>query len=374
MRIGELLLEHSWVHGPDLARALGEQRHTNQRLCSLLISRGLLDPDHAARALGEQHQVAAVLQRHFENRDRSLVRLLPAALARAWFALPIGRNRDGELIVCVRDPRPELAAILAPNGDRIVLAVGPASQLERLIDGAYNERVDPSDDFEVDMTTGSVDVEVDLGSGPIVLGVRSDNALADLGSMTLVELDDDRVDKDPTQSGSLAVAGMRSTTIPPFAALTIDGTIAAIDAAGSRDAATDLAMRFAHARWAATLLLTIKDGAALGHRGHGTLLSNDAVQAIALPLGAPSIIKLAHDSRRIASEPPPGSGPIQERLLRLLGQPSAPTAAPITIAGRVACVLVVGDSIGGGQPAHDLERLAGALADAYARVLRDKKS
>src|SRR5687768_6071419 len=72
MRVGEILIVNGWVDGPSLQRAIAEQRHTGKRLCSLLIGRGLLDSDHASRALGEQHGVAAVLQRHLEHRDRAL--------------------------------------------------------------------------------------------------------------------------------------------------------------------------------------------------------------------------------------------------------------------------------------------------------------
>ncbi|MEO8706256.1 MAG: hypothetical protein ABI867_39870, partial [Kofleriaceae bacterium] len=156
--------------------------------------------------------------------------------------------------------------------------------------------------------------------------------------------------------------------------MTIDDAIDAIDAATTRDAATDVAMRFAHGRWAAALLLMIKEGAALGHRGHGAQLSADAVDAVAIPLTAPSIVKVAHDTRRLATEPPPGAGAIHERLVRLLGSARTAMAIPISIAGRVACVLAVGDAIGAGHAARDLDRLAGALADAYSRVLLHKKT
>jgi hypothetical protein len=366
MRVGEILLEHGWVDAASLKRAIAEQRHTGKRLCSLLIARGLLDPDHAARALGQQHDVAAVMQRHFENRDRSLVQLLPAALARSCFALPIGRNREGDVIVCVRDPRPELHAVFAQAiGGGVLIAVGPATQLEHLIDLAYEPS--PSDEYDVDLTTGPIaTIDFESGNGHL-------DAIPDLSHMTLVELDDDRVVKDASQTNPMS--GMRPTTIPPFAPLpmTIDDAVTAIAGSTTRDAATDIAMRYAHGRWVATLLLMIKEGAALGHRGHGTQLSVEAVQAISIPLTAPSVVRAAHDSRRLATEPPPGAGAIHERLERLLGQPRAAMAIPIAIAGRVACVLAVGDLVGSGNGAADLERLATALADAYARVIRDKK-
>ncbi len=379
MRVGEILLEHGWVDAPSLGRAIAEQRHAGKRLCSLLISRGLLDPDHAARALGQQHDVAAILQHHLEHRDPALTRLLPAELARTCFALPIGRNREGDVIICVRDPRRELyTAIQQALGSTFIMAVTPASQLEHLIDLAYEPS--PSEEYDVDLTTGPiVAIDIELNTGPIP---RISESLPDFGSMTLVELDDDRVAKDPSQSGQfVAASALRSSTIlPAHPAVTasrptsIEETITALDAAQSRDAATARAMQFAQHRWTAALLMMIKEGAAIGHRGHGTQLSPDAVQAVAIPLSAPSIVKVAHDWRRVATEPPQGSGTIQERLVKLLGQPRSPTAIPVVVATRVACVLAVGDAIGGGAPPRDLERLAAALGEAYTRIVRDKKT
>ena len=262
MQIGQLLVEQRWVSSEALARALAEQRLTGKRICSLLISRGLLDPDNAARALANQHNVPGVLQKHLEHRDPALARLLPPALARASFALPIGRTRNQELIVCVRDPRPELRGILASAvGGPVVIAVAPAHQLEQLIKSTYEGM--PSQirsgnelSFDVDLSTQAIatvrddaviaehaqpaeagalaappaasapppaaaagaapepagdEVEVDLRTRHIpVIG----DGLADLGSMTLVELDDARVTKDPSQSGQQAAVLPRTTTTP----------------------------------------------------------------------------------------------------------------------------------------------------------------
>jgi hypothetical protein len=360
-RIGEILLAHDWIDATSLARAIAEQRHTGKRLCSLLIAHALLDPDDAAQALGEQHDVAAIQQRHLENRDRSLVALLPNTLARAHFALPIGRNRDGAVIVCVRDPRPELhAALERAIGCTVILAVGPATQLEKLVDAAYEPVA--NEEFEVDLSTGPV--------GPVDAGSRA-GELSDLGSMTLVGLDDAGVSKDPTQSPQLPTD--RRTTIAPLSptAFTIDAAITALHAATTRDAALDVTMRFARGRWTASLFLAIKDGAALGQRGHGKHLTPDVVHTVSISLGAPSIIKVASDRRRIAMEPPQHAGAIQVELLRLLGKPRKPMAAPISVAGRIACVLAVGDPVAvGGDSVHELERLAGALGEAYTRLLK----
>ena len=397
--IGEILLERGWVERANLDRALAGQRHAGKRLCSMLIARGELDPDHAARALGEQHGVAAVLQKHLEHRERALVKLLSPDLARSCCALPIGRMGDDALIVCVRDPSPELRAALATALPRetLVLAVAPAHQLEALVAQSYDDD-DASNEFEVDLSTGPI----------ISIDVQPTGGLADLGALSLVELDDRRVAKDPSQSGMLTAAGKpappalprtssrnlapalprtssrniapalpRTLTSPPRALdvpVTLPDTLAALARSTARDEATDLAMKYAAGRWLASILLVIKEGAALGHRAHGAQLTGDSALAVLVPLTAPSIVQAAHDTRSLVAGTPP-TGAIEDRLEQLLGQPRFPAAAAVAIETQVGCVLVTGDPIAGDPEAAaaDLGRIATALGEAYTRIVHDAK-
>lgn len=451
MQIGQILVEQRWVAPEALAQAIAEQRHTGKRICSLLIARGLLDPDHASRALSTQHNVPGVLQKHIENRDRQLADLLPAAVARACFALPIGRTRSQALIVCVRDPRPELTEVLATAvGGPVVIAVAPAHQLEQLIKLTYAgvpSRVRTGEvSFEVDLSTRPIatmrdeaviarhlrtsdEVEVDLHTRQIaVVG----DGLGDLGSMTLVGLDDVRVTKDPSQSGkqsaalprtsttqfpppvrttagqhppgrmasasplpprttsgasippprTMTVPGLapaRTSTVPPRGSATsapmatpsLDATIAALDRATLHGDATELALQYLSGRFHHAVLFTISDGAALGARGHGGQLTDESIRAITVPLSAPSIVQVAHDSGRLATAAPADAGAIQDRLVRTLGNPHAFAAIPVEVDAGVAYVIAVGDPVAGAATAdHDLERLGRVLGAAYQRLPR----
>ena len=437
MQIGQILVEQRWVDPGSLARALADQPHLGVRICSLLIQRGQLDPDHAARALAAQHRVPGVLQRHLEHRDPALIRLVPAALARSHIALPIGRTGGGELIVCVRDPRPDLQAeIAAAVAGPVVIAVAPASQLEQLVQAAYGaDRPADEDSYEVDLSTRPIAILHDVAPVPapaapaasevgVDLQTRlpvTGDPLDHLGSMTLVELDDARVARDPSQSGQHAALPRTATgsylpprttsgSYPParttsgshplartttgsyartttgphpanapsagsgsmlagFHGPTLDTAIAAIGRAASLEAAADAAMhclvgRFRHAVW-----FTIHEGAALGERGHGDQLTSEVIQAMAIPLSAPSILQLAHDTRQLATAPPPDAGAIQDRLTRSLGYPHAPAALPVVVEAEVAFVIAVGDPFDDpASAARDLEQLGRALADALLRI------
>ena len=451
MQIGQILVEQRWVEPAALARALAEQRHTGKRICSLLIARGLLDPDNAARALAIQHNVPGLLQRHLDNRDHALAALLPVEIARSCFALPIGRTGSGELIICVRDPRPELHGVFATAiGAPVVIAVAPASQLEQLVKQAYEGRMTRAQQtaeisFDVDLTTRQIST---IHDEPAPAG-----GLGDLGSMTLVGLDDHGVDKDPTQTGPLntaqarpmagsaaAAARTRTGSSPPSRALprattplsragaaspTLPRTtsanpalprtmssnpalprttssnpalsrsaralprltappspaalaarepilitmLAAIEQATGLEAALDAAMGYAAVRFDHAVLFVISEGAALGDRGHGEPLTTEVIQAITIPLSAPSIVQVAHDTRELATESPVNAGLIQERLARTLGQPRAFAAVPIVVGARVAYVIAVGDRAAGAPPvAGDLVLLARALGAACQRL------
>lgn len=138
VRIGEILHRDGLVGAEDLAAALAEQAIARKRVASLLIIRGLVDPDVVARALAEQFGVSAALTKHLDNRDKALAKLLPANLARQHFALPIGRLRDGEIVLCVRDPKPHSQAAFERILNKpVLITVASAYALEPLIDETY---------------------------------------------------------------------------------------------------------------------------------------------------------------------------------------------------------------------------------------------
>jgi len=71
-------------------RALAEQGATPPPAVLLLIARGAVHPTTRSTAR-RAHEIAGALQRHLTGATPVLAKLLPAELARAWQALPIGR-------------------------------------------------------------------------------------------------------------------------------------------------------------------------------------------------------------------------------------------------------------------------------------------
>ncbi|HET9993100.1 MAG TPA: hypothetical protein VFQ65_31410, partial [Kofleriaceae bacterium] len=314
------------MRASDIVRALDEQPRSGRRLCSLLVTHGVLDFDDAARALGEQRGSPCALAKHLENRDAALTALIPAELGRASNVLPIGRTSNGTLIVAARDPAPALRATLEKLLGAVTLVITPATRLEQLIASSYGAA--PNDEFDIDLDS-AVDLEPLWPESPATAKSPppADVDMLDPDSirMALSDLDDERVAKDPTQSGLLQVNAMASAgSIKmsgtntsgafrlPAAAPSIAATKLALEHVGTRDAASDLAMSFLAGRWRSGAIVVIRDATAIGYRGHGIA----DLAELHLPLRLASTVQRAFETKRFANSSPPS--PAQDQLVRVM--------------------------------------------------------
>jgi len=399
MRIGELLIEQRRLRASDLTRALAE-KPAGTRLCSFLIEQGVIDHDDAARALGQQHNVACALTKHLDGRDPALASAIPAELGRGSCVLPIGRSTKGSLIVCVRDPAPALyaAIVQAVRGD-VLVVVTPASRLERLVAEAYGRDAADELDIEFDLAPEAAPSVVARTFSPRrittpampvpVVPPPPDMDALDPESirLSLTDLDDVRVDKDPAQSGQIPKMGRKTATLPPATKpvarpittpppsstaalpkkLSLDATHEGLRQAQSREAATDLVLEYVATRWSAGLVLALRERAAIGYRGYRVI----APESVTVSLGSPSTVQRAVQTRFVSVESPNGVG--QSTLIYALGGSCVPAAAPILVGGQPVAVIAVGDPIDGPSArdgaAADLATLAEALGTAYARIM-----
>lgn len=355
-RIGEILLLHEAVEPWVLTHTLREQPGTSQRLVSLLISRAQLDPDAGTLALAAQLDYPGAMQRHLERADRAVLDAIPAELGRRWVVLPLGRSRSDGLVVVARDPTPFLAAALSHVARTTVeLAVTPAAQLERLVRAAYGE-------LEVGPVPDEPAPRTQVPSQRLAVHeLRLDDdapALAHPRTVSRVLLD---TTPDLPRGRS---TGRSTSTITRD----LDGTLARIAAASNRGAAEQHVLAFAARQWAAALLASVEGGVAIGRRGHGARLGE--VAGLRLPLEAPSILQLAVTTGHASTSVPASA--LQARLSTLLGDATAPVAAPVVVDGAVIGLLAVGDPVRSElrNPAVQLGALADALAAAYERLAR----
>ncbi len=364
VRIGDLLVTLGLVRPGDVASALASGHRG--RLCSILISQGLLEFDAAARALGEQRGVPAAFDRHLANRDLAIAKVLPSDFGRASCALPIGRTSGGATIVAARDPDHALRTSLERLLGAVTLVITPATRLERLVAEAYGEA--PGDELDV-----VFDSSVEIPRMPPLPDV--DMLDPDSIRMALSSLDDVRVAKDPTQSGLIQMNTLTSSPgiklqqpgrALPRAAPTIAATIEGLERATTRDDATDLAMGFIAGRWLAGAIVVVREDTAVGYRGHGIA----DLAELHLPLRLPSTVARAIATQQVATVRPPS--PAQDQLARVL-RAQLIVAAPVVVDDHAIAVLVTGDSIHGPadtDAVNELGRLAYALGEAWDRIRR----
>ncbi len=361
MRIGELLLEQRKIRQSALTLALDEQKRSQRRVVSMLIKAGVLEFDDGSRALGQHRGVPCVLEKHLAARDPDVAKLLPAELARSWCALPIGRASSGALIVCARDPDAQLAAMLEKqtNG-KVTLVISPATRLEGLVATAYGEA--PHDEFDVDL--GSA---LGLPAAPAPQPPLPDMSQLDPETirLALTDLDDVRVTKDD-KAGTIPPANIARTTLPP-APPSLDATRTALDQAATRDAATDVAMKFVAGRWRSGLVLALRGTSAVGYKGQGASIGS--LHSLSVSLADPSTVQRAVETRRTSIQLVNGSA--QDELSRRLGTSSL-SASPVLLGGQVVAVIVVGDPIHGlgdtERTVSELGKLSLMLGATYERL------
>ncbi|MBL8626759.1 MAG: hypothetical protein JNK64_36060 [Myxococcales bacterium] len=405
MRLGELLISAGWIDPTAVQAALARQRSGGPRLGAILVAAGLISADDIARGLARQRGVPAALERHLVQRDPALAAVLPAAIAVPMAALPIAWSRGAQgmsLVVCFRDPTPEhIAEVARAVGVPVIPAVACEAVVARELAVTY-----PDADHApgVPDPDAAIDVDFDEPSAP---------------AFNLVDLDDGRVHKDASQVDLMATRGTGSAlgtgrpaprvvappaapvppapappppapptpappapapavivAPPPSAPPSLDATIAAIAAATSRDAIADLAIAFARGAWRGAVVLVVREGLAVGHRGFGGQVTDAALASLLIPLGQPSMFTTVHDDGKPLIGVPPLGGLAQSRFLKLFAG-----LAPVQIAlhavhvrDRVVNLLFAIAPTGPLPPAATaLGQVAAAMGDAYERLIRDAK-
>jgi hypothetical protein len=407
-RIGEILLRAGLATEADIEEALEVARARRMRLASALITLGRVWPDDAARALAEQAGVPAALEKHLQGRDVTLAELLPPQYAWSMGALPIATSRGRDaIVVCTRDPVPSAVTTLERViGRPVVLAVAAEVVLLPLIAEAYPVGLQP------DAVPMEVEVDVDLESGPIELAhVAEPEPALDPAKLELVSLDDRSVTKDPTQVVERLPGAMSSPAIPlsiggrdrlrrttgaqavhasalgeielPAAPLRdrphgtpLDPTLVALAAAETRDVVVTALEKYLRHAFDAGVVFVLKDGLALGQAGFGPNVVDSAVEALALPLSSPSVLRLAQERAATFAGPPPNGSLVQERFFKLFGgEPPHVAVVPIVIRGRVINLLYAHGPRRGGieDAAQELTTVAEAAAEAFVRIIREQK-
>ena len=102
LRLGEILVVHTWVHQEQVNEALELQKLRPKRLGELLLDLGYIEEEFLLRALGEQFDMAFEPELRSQI-DASLTTRVPISFIREYHMVPY-RQEGGVYLVAVNDP------------------------------------------------------------------------------------------------------------------------------------------------------------------------------------------------------------------------------------------------------------------------------
>ncbi len=402
MRLGEWLVAQGSITVEQLEAALRAQVMYGARLGTNLIEQGaIMDLDVLAQALAARAGVPPALQRHLEQADRAAIALVPAKLAAKYAAVPLGFTRatPRRLAVAFVDPLQPYAAdeIGGVSGHGILPSVACELRIHYYLERIYGiprhnryVRVDDAAARHRDAHERRRFVEafpsISLGDEPPVpprpppppepppppptVGPGRPRQQAMSGSWD-IPLPPPRPAPPPPPV---------LPAVPPVRpALGAAAAIAAIGAASDRDVIGELVVDHLRASFGGGLLFIVRQGMALGWKGFAPGVDDPVIEAIALPLGQPSLLKLAHETGALYRGAPPADGAVLNGLLWKILKVPPPrevVVAPVAINSRVVN-LVYGHAPDSGllTPAAvaDLASVCAAAAAAFTRLIQSAK-
>jgi Type II secretion system (T2SS), protein E, N-terminal domain len=370
MLLGERLVHEQRLGPHELDVALRAQVIYGGRLGTNLVELGQIDLDALTLALAEQTGVPAALQQHFEQVDPQVIGLIPPALAERHHAVPLGLAtlQGRQLVVAFMDPHKPIALdeIGEVTRARVTPCVAPELRLHFYLEHFYGVR--RRNRF---LRIAVPDVS---GSRP-----RPSGAIGYMAERRRY-LGADEETPWPTAAFEGTGPPPAAPPLPERPALTLDQAVEAVHAAATRDDIGDAIVDHLRSRYGCGAVLVDRDGLALGWKGFSPGVDATTIEAIALPLSAPSALGLAHEGRGLFRGSPPTDGPagVQGRLWKLLRvpPPSEVVVAPVVLNGRVVCLLLALPPTGGTLPegaSGDLAVLAAAAAASFVRLIQIAK-
>jgi hypothetical protein len=362
MKLGTLLLRNAAISLTQLEAGLRAQILYGGRLGTNLVELGFLDVDGLGMHLGELTGLPVASQGLLEMAAPSTLALVPADVADLHGVIPLYVDPSGVLSIAMVDPTDELArGELAERTGRALLPHVVAEL--RLL-------------YYLEKHYGVV-----RKARYIRPGTRRTLAQADerrkaqpAGGIVLPP----QVRLEPRRrrvSVESAAAPAPAPVITPYQAI-----CDRIDSAPHRDSIAQSLVDFGAGRFDALLVFLIRDGNALGWRGHvATPRGLSApLEQLSLPLGGTSALQVAHDTLRPFRGAPPSAGhPTETELWTAIGADPPPVeilVTPIIVKQRVVNLVYAHAS--GPLPdiaTDELCELAIRASTAYVRLIRQSK-
>ena len=361
MKLGTLLLRNAAISLTQLEAGLRAQVLYGGRLGTNLVELGFLDVDGLGAYLGDLTGLPVATQALLEMATPSVLGLVPADLADLHGAIPLYIDQAGVLAIAMVDPTDELARaeLAEKTGHPLLPHVVAELRLLYYLEKHYGV-------------------------------IRKARYIRPGTRRTLAQADERRKTQPP---GGLVLPPQvrleprkRRVSAPPPAPPPAPATIPyqaicdRIDQAPHRDQIAQALVDFGVGRFDALLVFLIRDGNALGWRGHvATPRGLSApLERLSLPLGGTSALQAAHDTLRPFRGAPPSAGrPVESELWAAIGAEPPPAqilVTPIIVKQRVVNLVYAhaGDALPD-LATDELCELAIRASTAYVRLIRQSK-
>jgi type IV pilus assembly protein PilB len=156
-RLSDFIISEGLVSPEDFALAFAEQKNTGERLAAAVVRLGLLTEEQIVHAQSQHYRIPSVTFPEAVPSD--VLRLVPAAIARKYEVIPIGRSA-GALTLAMVDPT-NLSAVddvAFRTGMRVFPVISLPSKIREAIDASY-------DNARTGLASALSDAEAEAGSG-----------------------------------------------------------------------------------------------------------------------------------------------------------------------------------------------------------------
>lgn len=363
MKLGTLLLRNAAIGLTQLEAALRNQVLYGGRLGTNLVELGYVDLEMLSAYLAELAGVAIATPTLLDQADPELLARLGADDAHRLRAIPLGYLGEGTGTIAVAMVEPGDAGVAAEVAARLDAQIAPyiVPELRALY---YLEKL-----FGLPRDGRFV-----RSGGAEAADPERRRTQPAAGMVLPPQLTLEPRRKRPTSDAPAHVQGPT--------AITYAAACERIDAATNRDVIADTFALYAQGRFDALAVFLIRDGNALGWRGHVAGAAGDArslVEGLSLPLGGASALQSAHDAGQpFVGSPPSAARPVEKQLWAKLGggpEPFAVLVVPVLVKQR-AVNLIYAHLIESAPPAPlvaELTELAGRAQAAYLRLIRQAR-
>ena len=431
MKLGEMLIRDGRLSAEQLDRALARQAQGGGRLGTVMVEMGLIDVDTLTVYLGLELGIPMATGAALERAKRTAVRLLTPAQARHYRCIPL-IVQDRQLIAAIDDPHDfeALDELYRLTGYRAIPRVAPEIRIFYYLERYYGlprpARFSVFGDTVRGRTTSRdaanlpppplpglpphiVSPQPQPSSRPIIL------TPSDVPAPTSTATEDPQDEADAggpdspageeltTEAESLvstldADKTARADTAPPHpesdeaevdaesrerraheihTPLPLGPAIEAMKSAIRRGDVADAIMSYAVGIFDVTALCVVRDNMAFGWKAHGPDIDRTRVEALLIPLDAPSMFRIAiHGEDLFHAAPFPAT--LHAYLYRVLQcqPPQQATVAAIAIGQRVVNLIyghrVDRDELTEGE-LDGLRSACQAASDAYVQLIATTK-